>query len=205
MPATVRIEEISADGVAGTPHSVTGNGNEVFALASSSTTHLAIINTYGPSSDLGSYVVIDRASDTATVHRISVAMRSQALQVRGADFVEYAAINTGPPSLQTVTASGTETTSIPAPDLGATDMITTAHGYHLVGANTNNSAGGFEIKDIDIASDGTQGAINMRGTIPSGVSSSAPSLVSRGNGRLTAWASGPTGALTARLIQDCDP
>jgi hypothetical protein len=202
---TVTIEEISVDGVAATPHTVSSHGDAVFALASTGSTDLAVIGTYGPSSDLGSYVVVDRATDTASVHRVSIALLSEAVVAHEPDFVAYGSVSIGSAALQTVSASGMETSSIPAPDLGAADMIGTSHGYHLAGTSTDMATGDHVIDDVDIAGDGTQGPVNVRAMVAQDGSFVGPFVVSRGNGVATAWASGPTNAMTARLIQDCAP
>jgi hypothetical protein len=202
---TVTIEEISPDGVAGTPHTVSNHGDAVFALASTGSTELAVIGTYGPSSDLGSYVVVDRAADTASVHPVSIARLSEAVVAHDPDFVAYASVSIGSAALQTVSALGMETSSIPAPDLGAVDMIATSRGYHLAGSSTDMATGDHVIHDVDIASDGTQGPVNVRATVAQDGSFVGPLVVSRGNGWATIWASGPTNAMTARLIQECTP
>ena len=202
------VEDVFADGLVGTHAMASVTEDEVFALASSPTTHMAIVTDH-LGGVFGHYVTVDRATGAVSQHDVSIGLGSTSLLVRGNDFIAlndniFLPDSTRGAAFQTIDASGMETTSVPAPVLDIPQMVIVGDRYHLV--NWSEDANGLNIRDTDAGFDGTQlGPINVRATFQRTGSFVGVWAASRGNGLLTVWATGPNNAMTARLIQDCDP
>jgi hypothetical protein len=203
---TATLEEVSADGVVGATYSIPGYGDAIESLATNATTHMATIGGYAS----GPYtlVAIDRASGAVTHNTAPAGVDGAPVVARDHDFVAYASpVQTGSgAALQLIDATGLPTEAIPVPQRDRRDLVWTSHGYNVLGAVADQASNTWVIRDVSVAEDGTPiGPVMTRGTVSQGEAFPGTKVISRGNGLLTAWASGGTFNLTARLIQDCDP
>ena len=198
----LNIEDVFPNGVLATHAMGVVTEDRVYALASSPTTDMAVVtNQLG--GVRGSYVTVDRATGAMSQHDVATGVSLTTLLVRDDNFIAYSSSGTSA-VLQTIDAAGMETTSLPVPIPLASDMALLPDRFHLV--EESNDASGRSIKDVDVGLDGTQlGPVNVRATITTTGSYTSAYVASRGNGVITGWADGPHDAMTARLIQDCDP